>query len=163
MTVTRLNTEELKKWHDWLKASHGIDALPGQVVYQCDLEYTLFLTPFRSLSGLCTREQRYEDGLLATFEILPGVRTIANVWGEPLSIPVGTHASDKKDAREKELGVLAAAGYVWWGTESLLDPPSMTSLLYVTHETFFFPSPGSDGLKDSSPPPQELHTDLDLV
>jgi hypothetical protein len=162
MTVTRLNTEELKKWHDWLKASHGIDALPGQVVYQCDLEYTLFLTPFRSLSGLCTREQRYEDGLLATFEILPGVRTIANVWGEPLSIPVGTHANAKQVAREKELESLAAAGCVWWGTESLLDPPSMTSILYVTHGTFHFPSDG-DALKDSPPPPQIFSTDLQLV
>jgi len=162
MTVTRLNTEELKKWTDWLKASHGLDALPGQIVYQCDLDYTLFLTPLRSLSGLCVNEQRYEGGLLASFKIMPGVRTIANIWGEIPSIPVGTPAHTKRGALEKELRSLAAAGHVWWGTESLLDPPLLTSILYVVHQTFHFPSDG-DALKDSPSPPQIFSTDLQLV
>jgi hypothetical protein len=163
MIVTRLNALELKKWNKWLKVSHGIDAWSGHAVYQCALDYTLFLTPIRSLVGLCARNQHNNDGVVASFEISPGIRTIANVWGKPLATPVGTCVLTDRDSWEKELISLASTGNVWWGTEQLNDSPWMTSILYVAPEILYFPPDVGEIMKDSTPPPQFLETQLDLI
>jgi hypothetical protein len=108
--------------------------LPGHVIFRCDSDPTRFLTPLRRLPGFEMRQTRVVEGIIATFEIVPGVRTIANLLGEQvLDLRKMRHPGDFENAKRRVLDA-ASEGRLWWGTERLVGLPDLTSVCYIFSE-----------------------------
>jgi len=60
--------------------SHGVTELSGYVIYQSEVGQIHYLTPLSRLLGFDIWQERNVEGIIVTFEMAPGVRTIANLW-----------------------------------------------------------------------------------
>ena len=162
MNFAPLSASKTRRWNDWLALSHGINELPGQVIYQYDLDSTLYLTALPQLSSLELRQERMVYGLLATFEIRPGVRTIANLWGEQvIDLLKIRHLGDFREAKQRVLDA-AWEGRLWWGTERISGFPDLTSICYIFAPDALLPVPIKPHLRGDESAPL-FETTLDLV
>ena len=162
MSCSALSATQMGRWSRWLSSSHGLTELPDHVIYQCDFESMLYLTPMPKLPGFAMRQEREVEGIIATFEIAPGVRTIANLWGEQIfDLRRIRHPGDLTDAKQRVLDA-ASEGRLWWGTERLVGFPDFTSVCYVFPEGAQLPVPIAKLLK-AEEPSSPIQVTVDLV
>lgn len=162
MSCTALSALQLRRWKRWLLSSHGVTELPGHVVYQCDVESTLYLTPMPKLPGFAMRQERGVEAIVATFEIRPGVRTIANLWGKQiLDLRKIRRPSDLADAKQRALDA-AREGRLWWGTERLAGFPDLTSICYIFEKDASIPGSIKKDLRTDGFP-SSFDTTLELI
>ncbi len=141
MNFRPLRASKKRRWSDWLASSHGINELPGHVIYEYDLDPTLYLTALSYLPGFELRQERKVDGLVATFEISPGVRTIANLGGEQvLDLCKIRRCGDLREAKSRVLDA-TWEGRLWWGTERMVGFPDLTSICYIFARNVRLPVP----------------------
>jgi len=121
----------------------------------------MILTPLYEFMDLELRQERQGDTILATFEIISGIRIIANIWRSlelpPLPVRWGGDLAKAKAQMIKS----AANGQIWSGTETLKDPPQMTSILYWFPENFSFSVDGKKALR-VNPMIMPMEASLDL-
>ena len=162
MTISPLNSHEIKKWSRWLLRSYGIRSLPGQTIYSVTVDYPMILTPLYELMDLELRQERQGDAIMATFEIISGIRTIANIWRSLELPPLPVRWAVDLAKAKAQIIKSAANGQIWWGTETLKDPPQMTSILYWFPETFSFSADAKRALRvDPMVVPMEASLDLE--
>ncbi len=160
MSITRLTQSQLKKWNRWLRLSHGLKELPGHVIYRCDIDYPMLLTPLPLLDNLVVRVERHSCEPMVAFNVVPGVQTIAGMWGDTDDIFHDFRHVRYFERGKSRLMKAANAGLLWWGTETFKDDPNQTSVCYLFPKDFPFP----DSTRLDLPPEstETLETNLNL-
>jgi hypothetical protein len=162
VTFTPLDDQAMKKWNRWLSSSHNIAELPGHLVYQYGSKSSLYLTALTRLPGFEMRQERDVEAIIVTFEIMPGIRTIANVWGDQVfDLRQIRRPGDLGKAKQRVLDA-AREGRLWWGTERLLGFPDLTSICYIFARDEWFPGSTKKKLYADQTLSQ-LETPLNLV
>ena len=108
------------------------------------------------------RQERDVEAIVATFEIRPGVRTIANLWGEQiLDLRKIRRPGDLADAKQRVLDA-AREGRLWWGTERLAGFPDLTSICYIFEKDASIPGSIKKDL-EADEVVSPLDTELELI
>ena len=131
---------EMKAWNQWLWKSQGIRKLPGSIVFHCEIDYPMLLTPIKTLDELAMRLERETCQPIMTFRLHKEIRTIAAFWSIPGSPRMAFSNLQQIELLRSGFIKSAAAGRVWWGTEYPPESTITTSLIRWFPKTFALPS-----------------------
>jgi hypothetical protein len=153
---------EWDAWNQWLEASHGLRGLAGAVVYHCQVDFPMLLTPWRKFEDFTMRLERENGQPVMTFRLAGNVRTVAEFWSIPGSARTPFTRRHHLDTLTRRLFDSAIEGRVWWGVEYPVESAATTIFIRWFPRGFVPPSTLKAGLK-TEPPAPSGESSVDLV
>jgi hypothetical protein len=163
MSLRPASPEELAIWNWWLERSHRLRRLPDAIVYRCDIDFPMLLTPWKRFDDFALRIERDTERPIMTFRLDGVVRTIAGFWSDTGFPRKSRLPSMRRKLLERHILAAAAKGLLWWGIEYPPESILTTSFIRWFPDDFDFSTEAQKALKPDPPPLAPLETPLDLI
>jgi hypothetical protein len=163
MSLRLATPNEVEAWKRWLSRSHGLPELPNAVVYYCDVEFPMLITPWAKFEDFAMRMERDSNQFVASFLLTGEIRTIAQFWSSIEPPPTQCPRWSSLKPSEARVHAAAAKGLIWWGTEYPPESGLTTSLLYWFRRDPRNLADAQARLQPDPPSPGYLMTNLDLI